>query len=162
MRRGKKVKHEVDVEALRDDGNIYCECKYHVNRNHINNIKVPLYINSRSLDIAQANPALKFTYAVISNTKFSKDAINYCIGEGLLLYAMNYPQKDTLIDIMKNYKVYPITALHSLRKREKDQLLKLKVVVVKQINESILTQLEIEQDRIKKILQEVYILTRPN
>lgn len=162
IKRGRCVKHEVDVVAKRKDGIIYCECKYHNRKNFMNDIKIPLYIYARSIDIQEANPEEQFIYALISNTAFSKDAIRYANGVGLLLYAMNYPEKNTLIDILKKYKAYPVTVLHSLRQRDKKALLELKVIVIKQIKKNVLETLGLTPNEITKVLQEINFLTRPN
>ena len=48
---GECVTHEIDVLAEKD-GNIYAiECKFHSEAKASSNVKVPLYINSRFLDI---------------------------------------------------------------------------------------------------------------
>ena len=48
---GECVTHEIDVLAEKD-GNVYAiECKFHSDAKATSNVKVPLYINSRFLDI---------------------------------------------------------------------------------------------------------------
>lgn len=162
IKKGKCVKHEVDVVARRKDFNLFCECKYHAKKYHKNDIKVPLYVHSRYLDVKEGNPGDEFQYAVISNTDFSKDAISYAKGVGLLLYSMNYPKRNTFIDIIRKYKVYPISALKSLRVKDRKDLLEKGIVVVKQVDRDILLNLSLTDSQMEKILQEVKILTRPN
>lgn len=161
-KKGKFVKHEVDVVARRDDINIFCECKFHNHKFHKNDIKIPLYVHSRYLDIKEGNPYDTFKYALITNTLFSEDAIKYAEGVGLLLYSMNYPKKNTFIDLIRRYKVYPITALKSLRVRDRKKLLESKIVVIKQIKRASLEELDLTELQITKVLQEIKILTRPN
>ena len=160
--RGQHVKHEVDVVAKREDLSIYCECKFHKRKYFKNNIKIPLYVHSRYLDIKEANPTLNFKYALISNTDFSKDAIKYANGVGLLLFSMNYPKANTFCDIIKNYKVYPITILKSLRVKDCNALMGKKIVVIKQVKKSDLIRIGLGPDQITKVLQEINLLTRPN
>ncbi len=162
MKHGMFVTHEVDIVAERKDGTIYVECKFHNKKYHKSDIKVPLYIYSRSLDIKLANPQEEFQYAIFTNTKFSLDAISYAKGVNLLLYSLNYPEKDTFLDIIQRYKVYPVTVLKTLRKKDQRKLLDKGVVVVKQIDLELLTKIGLEQQDIRKILKEVKILTRPN
>ncbi len=162
FKKGKCVKHEVDVIAKREDGSIYCECKFHNKKVHKNDIKVPLYVHSRFLDIKEANPEENFIYALISNTEFSEDAIKYSNGVGLLLFSMNYPKRNTFIDIIKKYKVYPISVLKSLRVRDRRSLLEAGIVVVKQLTEEHLFEIGLTSLETTKVMQEVKVLTRPN
>lgn len=162
VKKGKFVKHEVDVVACRDDFNLLCECKFHGRKFYKNDIKIPLYVHSRYLDIKEGNPDEKFRYALISNTEFSKDAIKYSKGVGLLLYSMNYPKKDTFCEIIKRYKIYPITVLKSLRVRDRKTLLELGVVVIKQIKIQHLENMSLNPSEIAKVMQEIKLLTRPN
>jgi len=48
---GECVTHEIDVLAEKE-GSVYAiECKFHSDANAVSNVKIPLYINSRFLDI---------------------------------------------------------------------------------------------------------------
>ncbi len=162
MVKGEFVKHEVDVIARRDDKSVFCECKFHNRKFYKNDIKIPLYVYARFLDIQKANPNEKFDYALISNTQFSEDAIKYSKGVGLVLYSLNYPKKNTFCDIIRKYKVYPITVLKSLRVKDRRRLLDEGIVVIKQLKSKHLDLLEIEENQKIKIMQEVKVLTRPN
>lgn len=164
IKRGKYVNHEVDVIASRPDKTLYCECKFHSKKHHKNDIKIPLYVHSRYLDLKEGNrnSNCHFNYALLTNTSFSKDAIRYAKGVGLELYAMNYPKRNTFIDLIKKYKVFPVTALHSLKVRSKKQLLENKIVVIKQVNKADLINIGLNEIEVTKVLQEIKILTRPN
>ena len=48
---GACVTHEVDVVATTDHQHIMVECKYHNQQGRVNDVKIPLYIQSRFLDI---------------------------------------------------------------------------------------------------------------
>ncbi|MBD66252.1 MAG: hypothetical protein CME62_13660 [Halobacteriovoraceae bacterium] len=162
IKKGKWVKHEVDLIAKRDDGCIYGECKFHNKKNIKNDIKVPLYVHARFLDIKEGNPREEFQPALFTNTFFSKDAIKYARGVNLSLYAMNYPRKNNFIDLIQKYKVYPITSLHSLKKSSQQRLLDQGIVVIKQLNRKNLLPVCRNENELVKVLQEVKILTRPN
>lgn len=160
-KRGKYVSHEVDVIATRADKVVYCECKFHSQKHHKNDIKIPLYVYARYLDLKSSNRGRDFSYALLTNTCFSKDAIKYSKGVGLDLFSMNYPKKNTFIDLIKKYKVFPVTALHSLKVRSKKELLEKRIVVIKQIKVSDLNEIGLNETEITKVLQEIKILTRP-
>ncbi|MCT4641032.1 MAG: restriction endonuclease [Bacteriovoracaceae bacterium] len=158
---GKYVKHEVDVIAKRQDKILYCECKFHSKYSFKNDVKVPLYIHSRWIDI-QNNMPNKISYALISNTSFSKDAMAYANGVGLELYSLCNKHTKSILDLIKKYKVYPITSLKSLPLKNKKNLLNKGIVTIKELNNSMLEKELIELKKIKKIMQEITILTRPN
>lgn len=162
MKRGKFIDHEVDVVAQRDDGDIYFEAKFHNRKHFKNDVKVALYVYSRYLDIQWAMPEKKIQYAIISNTAFSKDAIKFARGVGMILIAMNYPHKDTFIDHIRRYKIYPVTVMKSLKKGQKRALLEHNIVTVKQLSSEILEKIGVQGPALTKAMQEARILTRPN
>ncbi|MEX1099426.1 MAG: restriction endonuclease [Bacteriovoracaceae bacterium] len=162
IKKGEFINHEVDIIARRQDVNIFCEAKFHNRKMYKNDVKVPLYVYARYLDLKRGNPDDDFKYALISNTKFSLDAMTYAEGVGLTLISMNHPHKDTFIDHISRYKVYPVTILLSLKKGEKRRLLDQGVVTVKQLKREHLQEAGLQEDQIVKVMQEVKVLTRPN
>ncbi|WP_412471301.1 restriction endonuclease [Halobacteriovorax sp. RT-2-4] len=158
VKKGKFVKHEVDVVASRADGDIYCECKFHNRKYYKNDVKIPLYVYARYLDIKEANPHLNFQYALISNTQFSEDAIKYAKGVNLMLFSMNYPKKNTFCDLIQRYRIYPITVLSTLRAREKKKLLDKGIVVIKHVNRACLKALDLSDSEVRKVLNEIKVL----
>lgn len=48
---GNYVQHEVDVTAQKDNTHFMRECKYHSGQGGVCNVKIPLYIHSRFLDV---------------------------------------------------------------------------------------------------------------
>jgi hypothetical protein len=153
-KKGKFVSHEIDVVASRTDLTIFCECKFHRSNNHKNDIKLPLYVHSRYLDLEQAGKYGKIQYAIMTNTNFSKDAIKYSEGVGLILFSPDYPDKDTFYDLMKKYNVYPVTILKNLKKREAKQLIDNGVIVVKQLKDNHLEEIGFPKERIEEVLLE--------
>lgn len=162
VKQGEFISHEIDVVARRQDLNLYCEAKFHNIKQYKNDVKTALYVYARYLDLKRGNQGEDFHYALISNTTFSKDAVTYSEGVGLILISMNHPHKDTFIDHIRRYKVYPVTILKSLRKGEKRRLLEAGVVTVKQLEREHLDELKMPEERAVKVMQEVKILTRPN
>lgn len=159
IKAGEFINHEVDIVASREDVNIYFECKFHSKKKYKNDVQLPLYVNSRFLDIRAANPDEKFQYGIISNTTFSADAIKYSAGVGILLYSMNYPKEHNFIDLIRRYKVYPISVLRSLKVSDRKKLLNKKIVVIKQVNRKSLEEVEISEANIVRVLKEVNELT---
>lgn len=159
---GQFISHEVDIVARRQDMNIYCEAKFHNRKDYKNDVKVALYVYGRYLDLKAGNPQEDFKYALISNTKFSKDAVTFAEGVGIILISLNHPKKDTFIDHIRRYKVYPVTILKSLRRGEQRRLLEKGIVTVKQLEREHLEKLSLPEETVVKVMQEVKILTRPN
>ena len=136
---GECVTHEIDVLAEKD-GNIYAiECKFHSDAKAVSNVKIPLYINSRFLDIqkqwnSNSNNVTHLKQGwLVTNTRFTADAINYAKCVGLSLLSWDYPKNNGIKANIDTYGLYPITALTSLTKKEKNQLIEKDVVLVKEL-----------------------------
>ena len=160
--KGHCVDHEVDVIAEKGDKHLMIECKFHNQSGYECDVKIPLYIQSRFLDIKQALLKLpeektKFHQGwVVTNTKFTLDAIKYGNCVGLHLVGWDYPAKGSLRDQIDKAGLYPLTCLTTLSEEEKSKLLALGIVLSRDIcsDHSSLTRIGIAQNRINLILQE--------
>ncbi|MCF6181714.1 ATP cone domain-containing protein [Lutibacter sp.] len=159
---GKCVTHEIDVLAEKDSYTYAIECKFHLKPNYANNVKIPLYINSRFLDIkeqwnknSQKKSFLKQGW-IVTNTKFTEDAINYAKCSGLLLLSWDYPKNNGIKNNIDKFGLYPITVLTSLSKREKKLLIEYDVILTKELLEAslILKKLEFSDVKVRKVLSE--------
>lgn len=136
---GKCVTHEIDVLAEKE-GNVYAiECKFHADERGSSNVKVPLYINSRFLDIQEQwntnsnnKTHLKQGW-LVTNTRFTEDAINYGRCVGLTLLSWDYPKENGLKDSIDTYDLYPITTLTTLTRKEKHLLIDKDIILVKEL-----------------------------
>lgn len=160
---GECVTHEIDVLAEKE-GSVYAiECKFHSDSNAVSNVKIPLYINSRFLDIQkQWNTNSKNTTHLkqgwlVTNTRFTIDAINYAKCVGLTLLSWDYPLNNGIKDNIDSFDLYPITTLINLSKDEKTTLISKDIILVKELyeNKIVLEKMQITSDRIVKILNEV-------
>jgi len=159
---GKCVNHEVDVFAQKDGKKYLVECKYHNGPGTVSNVKIPLYIQARFEDI-NANPAhrnkeLQFTQAwVVTNTKFTDDAIRYGNCAGLKLIGWNYPDIGSLRNLIDHSGLYPITCLTTLTQTEKKILLENKIVLCTDVlkNPDKLSVLKIDLRKRPRILEEI-------
>ncbi len=115
--RGICVTHEVDVVAEKDGRRLMIECKYHNNSGLSCDVKIPLYIHSRFLD-------LDFDEGwVATNTRFTSDAVKYGMCVGLKMLAWDFPAGHGLKDWIDQGGLYPITALSRLSRNEKHRVL---------------------------------------
>lgn len=156
--KGECVTHEIDVLAQKDDISYAIECKFHSNTKTVSNVKVPLYINSRFLDIQKVwNRSGKSTKLeqgwLVTNTRFTKDAINYAKCVGLHLMSWDYPKEDGISNNIDKFGLYPITALSILKKYEIKQLIEKDIILIKELlNDSqIMYALNFPEVRIAKI-----------
>lgn len=161
------VSHEVDVEAIKEEAVTLIECKFHSDEGRKCNVKVPLYIYSRFRDILKYNrekPRHDFTPGwVVTNTRFTSDAMEYGKCAGLYLLSWNYPEKESLKARIDRYYLYPITVSMLLSKREKEFLLARDVVLGKELLKypHYLDHLGISENRKRRILSEFQQLCNP-
>jgi len=157
---GNCVTHEVDVVAHNKGKLIVVECKFHREGNRKSDVKVPLYIRSRFNDIENKwkneGKIGSRTYEpwVVTNTRFTKDAEQYGKCSGLKLVSWDYPNGNSLRDMIDNAGLHPITSLQNLTKSEKQKLVESGIVLCREITEQDLIKAYIKANKIKKILQE--------
>ncbi|ARV15841.1 ATP cone domain-containing protein [Polaribacter sp. SA4-12] len=160
---GKCVAHEIDVIAKKNNETTIVECKFHGEQGLNCNVKVPLYINSRYLDVeAQWDKSTKnknklIECWVVTNTRFTKDALAYGKCCGLYLLSWDYPKDDALKDRIDRLGLYPITVSTLLTNREKQFLLNRNIVLCRELINDVfyLDHLEISTTRKEKILNEI-------
>ena len=165
---GKCVTHEIDVVALKDNETTIIECKFHGEQGLNCNVKVPLYINSRYQDVKAhwianiKNDTILTQGWVVTNTRFTDDALQYGKCVGLYLLSWDYPKENALKDRIDRLGLYPITVSTLLTNREKQFLLSRDVVLCKDlIDDSFyLDHLGVSEVRKAKILNEIGKLCR--
>ena len=159
---GHCVQHEIDVLAQMENKLCMIECKYHNRLGIFCDVKIPLYIQARFKDVeaqwlkSPEQGITKYQGWVVTNTRFSTDAVQYGTCIGLNLISWDYPVKGSLKDQIDTLGLYPITCLTSLTKNEKEQLLERKIVLCKEIlqNEKLLDQIGVKPSRIGTVLSE--------
>lgn len=162
---GKCVTHEVDVVAENNDKIIVVECKFHREGNRKSDVKVPLYIRSRFNDIYEQwekedrIKGRKFEGWVVTNTRFTLDAEKFGKCSGLKLVAWDYPNENSLKNMIDKSGLHPLTSLRSLSKKEKEYVLEQGIVLCKELSEDILLKSGIPSNKIKKVLFEAKNLT---
>lgn len=160
---GKCVSHEVDVLAQKDSKFHLIECKFHSQEGRNCDVKIPLYIYSRYCDILEHNKTHKDSAIpiqqgwVVTNTRFTEDAITYGKCVGLHLLSWNYPSGEGLKDLISNTGLYPITVSTLLSSKEKQFLLSHDVVLCTELitENFFLDHLGVSENRKKRILKEM-------
>lgn len=160
---GTCVSHELDVVASSETEHMMMECKFHSTQGKMSDVKVPLYIHSRFNDVKSQwllNKQIKdknLKAWVVTNTRFSPDALRYGTCAGLNLLSWDYPLNESIKVMIDRYKHYPITCLTLLTKPEKEHLLENNVVLCSELKEDYarLNALHIPDKRLQQIKKEL-------
>ena len=157
---GQCVIHEIDVIAEKENQLNLMECKYKNQPGIAIDVKIPLYIQSRFEDVLE-NKLLgysdrEFKGWVVTNSKFTSDAIAYGSCKGLQLLGWDYPVNNSLQNWIDRTGLYPLTCLTSLTRTEKEWLLSKGYVLVKDIynNKRLLLKAGVKETRIKAVMDE--------
>lgn len=163
---GKCVPHEVDVYAKRGNEHLAAELKYHNNAGYKTDVKVALYVKARFDDIWQCKAEDAKTCPVdlgflITNTKFTSQAIDYANCSGMGLLGWSYPHEGNLYDRIIASSLYPVSALTTLKKAEKRLLIDQGIVTCDQVREhrDVLRRVGLSPERIGVIVAEVNTLS---
>jgi len=160
---GRCVSHEIDILAKKNGRTFLIECKFHGEEGRNCNVKVPLYIHSRFNDVHTAEneilPGFKKPDEgwVVTNTRFTKDAVDYGKCAGLYLLSWDYPRNDGLRNRIDRLALYPITVSTLLSQREKQFLLSRDIVLFRQLHKDTfyLDHLGVSENRKARILKEI-------
>lgn len=161
--KGKCVSHEVDVLAKRIRTVLFIECKFHNRQGLKSDVKIAMYYKARVDDLRSGNktkPEYKgkeIKGCLVTNTRFTEDAISYSKCEDLQLISWDYPTHGSLKDRIELAGLYPLTCLTSLKKKEKTILLDQGVVKAKDITAKphLLDQFKVSDYRKRTILGEI-------
>jgi hypothetical protein len=165
---GKCISHEIDVLLKKNNQISMVECKFHGGREAVSDVKVPMYILSRFNDLKSkefmifSKKDIISKCCIVTNNRFTSDAIAFAKCSGLNLLSWNYPEDNNLKTKNDFDFLYPITCLTTLSISEKDKLLILDVILVKEIinNSMALEKIGISPNRIKNVLKEASELCR--
>ncbi|MCV9926675.1 ATP cone domain-containing protein [Flavobacterium sp. LS1R49] len=165
---GKCVSHEIDVLIKKNDSIAMVECKFHMGKEASTDVKVPMYILSRYNDLKERRHSV-FTDKdsisgcwIVTNNRFTSDAIAFGVCSGLNLLSWDFPKDSNLRTMNEGHNLYPITCLTTLTLAEKDKLLVLDVILVKELlsNKNRLEEIGLSSQRIISIVKEASELCR--
>lgn len=159
---GKCVSHEIDVALKKENRLWMVECKFHSSREGASDVKVPMYILSRFNDLKSKQHTIFSgsenidSCIIVTNNRFTKDAENFAICSGITLLSWDYPKNNSIKNKIDKGGLYPITCLTTLSMVEKEKLLILDQILVKDlINDSkSLHKIGISENRIRNVLKE--------
>ena len=162
MIKGHCVTHEVDFYATSPDGkeHIAAELKYHNDPGYKTDLKVALYVKSRFDDIFTCDPSVRTCPLdrglLVTNTKFTTEAIAYAECAGVELLGWGYPEGNSLFMHMSRANIYPITTLTGLSRAEKNLLIEQGTIAVDQVlkDRRTLNVLHLTPERVGELLAE--------
>lgn len=110
--------YEIDFLAENSEHFFIGECKYRNSHNSRIDINTSLKSSAILEDIKQGNffSQKNLRSFVVTNTKFTKDAIKYSNCRGVKLLGWKYPEKRGLERLIEEKKLYPVTILPALTK----------------------------------------------
>jgi hypothetical protein len=159
---GKCVTHEIDVIAENEHNHFMVECKFHSSPGKKSNVIVPMYIHSRFRDIIATmenlpgyNTKLHQSW-VVTNTRFTSDAIDYGKCSAMNLISWDYPAQGNLRNRIDRSGLHPITSLSNLKKVEKQAFLGKGIVTCRNLldNKSQLEEMGFAVRKIQRITTE--------
>lgn len=158
---GRCAPHEVDVLAEKDGKRIGIEAKFHNDPGGKTDIQVALYVHARYHDLATTPDQSSRVDEgwLVTNTRFTKNAIRYAQCSNLTLIGWDYPRGKGLLDMIERARVHPLTALTSLTDGQKRTLLENKIVLCKSVQTPhVLEEHGIKPANIPRILEEARAL----
>lgn len=161
--KGQCVNHEIDIIADRDEDESnqrsMIECKYHNYKGIYTGLKEALYTYARFRDLTIGHKlgfCEKFDNAwLVTNTRFSSDAIAYAKCKKLKLLGWNYPPEAALEVLIDKKKFYPITILRSLDNKSKASLANADLIVLNDLTAISLETLHKKTSVSKKKLSQI-------
>ncbi|MEI6057953.1 MAG: restriction endonuclease [bacterium] len=159
---GHCVPHEMDVVAWNDTKLIMVEAKFHNEFGLKSDIKTVLYVKARFDDLKTQ----QFSFGgkkdrtltegwLVTNTKFTEQAIQYGECQKLKMIGWNYPAQGNLNDLIVAARLHPFTALATLSLTQKHALLGMGIILCKQITPALLHAAGVDEVKMKDVLQEL-------
>ncbi len=154
---GRCAPHEVDVYMKKNGKYVGIEAKFHNDAAGKTDIKDALYVFARYEDLRRTPLASSRVDEgwLVTNTRFTKNAIRYAQCSGLTLLGLDYPRTRGLFALIEEARVHPLTCLTTLTETEKRRLLDQKIVLCKHVTvPHILKEFGVKPDRIPQVLEE--------
>lgn len=127
------VSHEVDVLAEKDSMTYFIEAKFHKNQAQRTDVRTALYIKARYDDLQSVWKNGQTHPWIITNTRFSTDAITYSECQNIRLTSWGYPKGEGIMDLIEHTHLHPITIVEDLSAGDKTRLLTAGVVTCRQL-----------------------------
>src|SRR3989338_3902916 len=154
---GRCAPHEVDVLAEKGGKRIGIEAKFHNDPGGKTDIKDALYVHARYEDLRNTPEASSRVDEgwLVTNTRFTRNAIRYAQCSGLSLIGWDYPRKRNLLTLIEEARVHPLTCLTTLSESEKHRFLDQRIVLCKDVSTPhLLKEFGVKPERVDGVLNE--------
>lgn len=167
--RGRCIEHEIDVLAQKDE-NIIMEIKFHNVEMSRSDLKTVLYVKSRFDDLVDSENAIVGNYPnhkidrgiLVTNTKFTTNAIQYAKCAGMELLGWGYPYDNSLRMMIEETSTHPITCLPSINKTTQKKFFAKGIITCRSlVDMKNFDDLDINRQTIKQLLEEASLLCTP-
>lgn len=157
---GKCVTHETDILADKNGEHILVECKFHHLIGVKTDVQIAMAVKARFDDIFAVHQRPISQCMLVTNTEFSRDALQYGECSHIRMIGWNYPKDRGLSYFIEKYRLYPITVLTHLKREDAVQLLTTGIILCKEIVEQSekLIELGIPEQIVDKVIQEAQTL----
>lgn len=161
---GRCAPHEVDVLAEKGGKRVGIEAKFHNVAGGKTDIKDALYVKARYDDLVHAPEAASRVDEgwLVTNTRFTRNAIRYAQCSNLTLLGWDYPRNRNLLSMIEDMRVHPLTALTTLSDGEKRRLLDNNIVLCQSVQTGhLLEEYGVKPARIPQVIEEAKYLCAP-
>ena len=162
---GKCAPHEVDVLAEKAGHKIGIEVKFHNTPGVKTDLKDALSVHARFEDLKAAPEETSRVDEgwLVTNTRFTRNAIRYGRCAGLTMVGWDYPRGHGILSLIAEMGIHPVTCLTTLSQNEKRHLLDKNIVLCKTIREdhALLGSMGISGQHAKDVLGEANQLCTP-
>lgn len=152
---GKCVSHEIDVIAEKNGKATMIEAKFHNSPGVRSEVHVALYTQARFEDVKVRNKIDEVW--LVTNTKTTVDANTYAHCAGMRVLSWNYPEGDSLRELIEKSHLHPVTMLTTLAQSQKMTLLENHIVLCKDIlnNPQLVDILYLSKQDHEKMMSEI-------
>lgn len=154
---GRCAPHEVDVLAEKNGKRIGIEAKFHNDPGGKTDIKDALYVHARYEDLRNTPEASSHVDEgwLVTNTRFTRNAIRYAQCSGLSLIGWDYPHNRNLLTLIEEARVHPLTCLTTLTDTEKHRFLDQRIVLCKDVGAPhLLKEFGVKPERVPGVVHE--------
>lgn len=160
--KGTHIIHEIGVVAEKGDNHDIIECAFHHKQGAKNDLKFPLYSHAKFNDVEyswrrKTGQRAKFQQGwVVTNTRFTNEAIHYSESVGMRVLGWDYPEDSGLKQLISSYGLHPVTSLSCLTKSDKKELLDHGIILCRALcdNPDLFNAFSFEYSKIRKVLSE--------
>lgn len=165
--KGKFATHEIDFLAKKNQIFYIGECKYRIFPGERIDLSILLAFYAKFLDLENGGyfnlpKDVGLKPIMVTNAKFSSQAIQYANGMAIELLGWKYPPSNGLESMIETEQLYPITILPSFKGYLIDPCSRAKLMLAKDVlddnPEKIAEIIGIEQDKILPLINEAKML----